>query len=260
MIHNPPLASQPPSSLLQEAGNRSSAEQLEEPMDTSEFPETLVEHQPPAPDDTLPSSSSNVVDIHRLEDIPSEEVIQDLKIHQLKAILEKFQVDIEGCCEKKDLADQVTLLWRTRETSRNVDLDTANISGSFLAEHHRFSSADNQRQDQPTSPESIVNDESNLSQPSNGENSDSYDTCCKESRPHIILAGEVPTLTSFTSKDDIGALSIRQLKAILQKNSVDYSLCREREELAALVKHLWEDAHKWSKYNFINLLVTLPFR
>lgn len=169
-----------------------------------------------------PTSSTNAwSNIACLEDIPSADVIQDLRASQLKTILQQSGVDIEGCCEKKDLADQVTVLWTN------------------------WTSAINQRPAHTF--DGVGNPSSTAAPASSGQDAQSKsETERKPANSFIILPGEVPCLREITATKDLEHLSNRQLMAVLQKHSVDYSLCKERTELVERVTQLWNDVKKFN--------------
>lgn len=169
------------------------------------------------------SSWSNITS---LEDIPSAEVIQELKAYQLKAILQQSGIDIVGCCEKKDLADQVHKLWFERHGEEDMD----------------WTPITDQRPDSPVSSEESETISSSANAVPVDEESNSKSN--SERRRILILPGQIPSLRNITSPEDLEQLSNQLLMAILQKHSVNYIICKERHELVELVTQLWHDVRK----------------
>lgn len=58
-----------------------------------------------------------------IEDIASEEQLQQLTARQLKLILTRNFVDYKGCCERDELMDKVVRLWREKKKINEQNLD-----------------------------------------------------------------------------------------------------------------------------------------
>ncbi|XP_016941213.3 uncharacterized protein [Drosophila suzukii] len=81
-------------------------------------------HVYPAPSDFEPTSGidSRFVNLEDFEDLKD---LESLTVKQLKEVLMLHRVDYKGCCEKQELLDRVSRLWKTmRETPAVEKLPT----------------------------------------------------------------------------------------------------------------------------------------
>jgi len=53
-----------------------------------------------------------------LDDIKTEEEIENLTTKEIKRVLLNNFVDFKGCCEKWELQDRLKRLWRDNETNK----------------------------------------------------------------------------------------------------------------------------------------------
>ena len=77
-----------------------------------------------------------------------------------------------------------------------------------------------------------------VSTPCDDTDSDSVQQLSKEAVRHRV------GLADIKSRDDIDALTVRQLKDLLVNNYVDYRGCCEKQELVQRVYELWTDHRK----------------
>jgi len=82
-------------------------------------------------------------------------------------------------------------------------------------------------------------EEAEVSTPSDNVQQSSQDAA----QQRIILA-------DIESRDEIDALTVRQLKVILVNNYVDYKGCCEKQELVERVFELWTDHKKMNQNGY----------
>lgn len=165
------------------------------------------------------NSEQHFAHIENLNDITDVSVIEQLKNNQLKQILRNLGEDTDGIFEREHLVNKVAELWT----------------------NSRFENG-------ATEPDEETRPAVSTETVNGGEGEEEKHI----QRSRVAVASEVPDLKSFTTEEEIKALSVRQLKMLLQKHSVNYAVCRERSELADKVLTLWKNAMKLSsKYRLV---------
>ncbi|KAH8416092.1 hypothetical protein KR222_008122, partial [Zaprionus bogoriensis] len=78
-------------------------------------------HVYPAPLGFEPANGMDTSRFINLEDYEDLKDLENLTVKQLKEILMLHRVDFKGCCEKQELLDRVTRLWKTMRTAPAVE-------------------------------------------------------------------------------------------------------------------------------------------
>lgn len=174
------------------------------------------------------------------------------KIKDLKALLNKQNINISKCKEKSDLIDVIftnyggtqNLYRRGTEQELLVQQMAERMRQEQESSSPRQSStADPHPQPPPPQyrpPTEETGDDNEQQQQSDQEMADQQEAEETESKdsqpvnPHIQL-------DDIKSEEDIDLLDIKSLKRLLLNNFVDYKGCREKWELQDRVKRLWKD-------------------
>lgn len=182
------------------------------------------------------------------------------KVKDLKALLNKQNINISKCKEKSDLIDVIftnyggapNLLRRGTEQELLVQQMAERMRQEEEINSARQSSESNANAPSPQT-ESSAQDPPQRAQPSAQEPIDAS----QQQRPEPEMTGQQATedsemqdtqpvnphikLDDVKTEEEIDLLDIKSLKRLLLNNFVDFKGCREKWELQDRVKRLWRD-------------------